>query len=143
LDSRAQNSSESVAVSPDEKDQQDRYDGGHWQTAGLKQNVNQVNVHNDGSKQNQAERNKASDEQEQAADDLEYGNDVKVMAQKKRLGEVPGQRWRWRWHRNEMQKDIRTEDDENESEKNPRDNRCDFHSHNVTWLFRNSNLEIS
>jgi hypothetical protein len=65
------------------------------------------------------------------------------MAQEKRLGEVSGQRWRWRWHRNKMQKDVRTEDDEDESEKNPRNNRCDFHSHIVTWLFRNSNLEIS
>jgi hypothetical protein len=27
---------------------------------------------------------------------LEYGNDVKVMAQEKRLGEVSSQRWRWR-----------------------------------------------
>ena len=53
-------------------------------------------VHDDGSNQNQAERDKASDEQEQTADDLEYGNDVKVMAQEKRLGEVSSQRWRWR-----------------------------------------------
>ena len=89
-------------------------------------------VHDDGSNQNQAERDKASDEQEQAADDLEYGNDVKVMAQEKRLGEVSGQRWRWRWHRNEMQKDVRTEHDKNESEKNPGNNRGDFHSHIVT-----------
>ena len=35
-------------------------------------------VHDDGSKQNQAKRDKASDEQEQSANDLEYGNDVKV-----------------------------------------------------------------
>ena len=53
-------------------------------------------VHDDGSKQNRAERDKASDDQEQTADDLEYGNDVKVMAQEKRLGEVSSQRWRRR-----------------------------------------------
>ena len=32
-----------------------------------------------------------------------------------------------------MQKDVGTEDDEDESEKNPRNDRCDFHSLNVTW----------
>src|SRR5262249_25102144 len=135
-------SSERVAVSPDEKNQQERNDGGHWQTARVQQNMNQINVHNNGSKQNQPKRDEASDEQEQAADDLEYGNDVKVMAQEKRLGEVSSQRWRWRWHRNEMQKDVRTEDDENESEKNPSNNCGDFHSRIVTWLIENSNLEF-
>jgi len=90
--------------------------------------VNQVDVHNDGSKQNQAERDKASNEQEQAADDLEYGNDMKVMAYKERLRKISDQPGLWRWHRNEMQKDVRTEYDENESEKNPSDNRGNFHT---------------
>ena len=53
-------------------------------------------LHDDGRKQNHAERDKASDEQEQTADDLEYGNDVKVVTQEKRLDEVSSQRWRWR-----------------------------------------------
>ena len=70
---------------------------------------------------------KASDEQEQAADDLEHGNDVKIMAQEKRLREVSKQSRRRRRHRNEVQEDVRTEDDENESEKNPRNNRGNFH----------------
>ena len=35
-------------------------------------------------------------------------------------------------HRNEMQKEVRTEHDKNESEKNPGNNRGDFHSHIVT-----------
>jgi len=104
--------------------------------------MNEVDVYNDRSKQNQAERDKASDKQEQAADDLEYGDDVKVMAQEKRLAEVSSQRWRWRWHRNKVQKDVRTEDDKNESEKNASNNRGDFHSQMVTRLTGNSNLEI-
>jgi hypothetical protein len=49
------------------------------------------------------------------------------MAQEKGLREISKQpRRRWR-HRNEMQKDIRTEDDENESEKNPGDDGSNFH----------------
>jgi hypothetical protein len=41
-----------------------------------------------------------------------------------------------------MQKDIRTEYDENESEKNPSNNRGNFHPAIVTRLSRNSNLEM-
>ena len=89
--------------------------------------MNQVNVHNDRSKQNQAERDETSDKQEQAANYLEHGHDVKIVAQKKGLREVSKQSRRRRWHRNEMQKDVRTEDDENESEKNPSNNRGNFH----------------
>jgi hypothetical protein len=130
----AQDSSKCVAVPPDEKDKQDRNDDSHWQTAGVQQDVNQVNVHNDGSKQNQPERDKTSDEKEQAADDLEYSNDVKIVAQEKGLREVSDQPRRRGRHWNEMQKDVRTEDDENESEKNPGNNGGDFHASTVTWL---------
>jgi hypothetical protein len=90
--------------------------------------VNQVNVHDDGSKQNEPERDKASDDQEQAANDLEYGDNVKVMTQKKSLREVTEESQRWRRHRNKMQEDVRTEYDENEPEKNPSDNRGNFHA---------------
>ena len=90
--------------------------------------MNQVNVHNDGSKQNQTERNETSDKQEQAADDLEHGDDVKLVAQEKGLREVSKQSRRRRWHRNKMQEDVRTEDDENESEKNPSNNGGNFHA---------------
>jgi len=89
--------------------------------------VNEINVYDHGSEQNQPKRDKASNEQEQAAKDLEHGDDVKIMAQKERLREVASQVRLWRGHRNEMQKDVRTEYDENESEKNPSDNRCNFH----------------
>ena len=89
--------------------------------------MNEVDVHNDGSEQEQAERDEAPDKQQQAADDLEYGDNVKVMAQEKGLTEVANQSWRrWR-HRNEVQKDIRTKYNEDQSEKNAGDNSSDFH----------------
>ena len=50
--------------------------------------MNEIDVYDDRSKQKQAERDKATDKQEQAADDLEYGDDVKVMAQEQRFCEV-------------------------------------------------------
>jgi len=90
--------------------------------------VNEIDVYNDGSEQNQTERNETSDKQEQAADYLEQGDDVKIVTQEKRLAEVSKQSWRWRRHRNEVQEDVRTEDDKDESEKNASNNRGNFHS---------------
>jgi len=74
--------------------------------------MNEVDVHNDGSEQNQTERDETSNKQEQATDDLEYGDEVKIVANEKGLREVPKQPRRRRRHRNEMQKDVRTEDNE-------------------------------
>jgi len=51
--------------------------------------VNEVDVHNDGSEQEQAERDEAPDKQQQAADDLEYGDNVKVMTQERALVKSP------------------------------------------------------
>jgi hypothetical protein len=53
---------------------------------------------------------------------------VKVVAQEKRLREVSNQPRRWRRHWNEVQENVRTEDDENQSKKNTRDNRGNFHA---------------
>jgi translation initiation factor IF-3 len=104
--------------------------------------VNEIDVHNYWSEQNQTERDETSDKHEQAANYLEHGDDVKVMAQEKGLREVSNQSRRRRRHRNEVQEDVRTEDNENESEKNTRDDGGDFHSQMVTRLTGNSNLEI-
>jgi hypothetical protein len=59
---------------------------------------------------------------------LEHGDDVKIVAQEKGLREVSKQSRGRRWHRNKMQEDVRTEDDENESEKNPDNNCGNFHA---------------
>jgi hypothetical protein len=42
---------------------------------------------------------------------------MQVMTQKKRLAEVTDQSWRRGRHRDEVQKNVRTEHDKNESEK--------------------------
>jgi hypothetical protein len=59
---------------------------------------------------------------------LEHGDDVKIVAHEKGLREVSKQSRRRRWHRNKMQEDVRTEDHENESEKNPGNNCGNFHA---------------
>ena len=89
--------------------------------------MNQINVHNDRSKQNQTQRDETSDKQEQAANDLEHGDDVKIVAQEKSLREVSDQPGGWRWHRNEVQKNIGTENNKNQSEKDPGDDGSNFH----------------
>ena len=89
--------------------------------------MNENDVHNHRSKQDQPEGDETPDKQQQTTDDLEYGDDVKIMANEQSLGEVPEQSRRgWR-HRDEVQEDVRAEDDEDEPEKNPRINRGDFH----------------
>ena len=89
--------------------------------------MNEIDVYNDGSEQSQTERNETSDKHEQTADYLEQGDDVKIVTQEKGLAEVSKQSRRWRWHRNEVQEDVRTEDDKDESEKNASNNRGNFH----------------
>ena len=96
--------------------------------------MNEIDVHNDGSEQNQTERDETPGKQEQAADDLEHGDEVKIVANEKSLREVSKQSRRRRRHRNEVQENVRTEDDEDQPEKNPRDNGGDFHASIVTWL---------
>jgi hypothetical protein len=81
-----------------------------------------------GASKTQAERDETSDKQEQATNYLEHGDDVKIVAQEKGLREVSKQSRRRRWHRNKMQKDVRTEHDKNESEKNPDNNCGNFHA---------------
>ena len=64
-------------------------------------------------------------------DELEHGDEMKVMANEKGFREVskkPRRRWR---HRNEVQEDVRTEDDENKPEQNSRNNGGDFHGSTV------------
>jgi hypothetical protein len=89
--------------------------------------MNEIDIDNYRSEQNQTKRDETSDKQEQAANYLEHGDDVNVVAQEKGLREVSKQPRLWRWHGNEVQKDIRSEDDENKSEQDPGNNCGDFH----------------
>jgi len=74
---------------------------------------------------------------------LEYGDDVKVMAHEKRLGKVSNQPRRWRRHWNEVQEDIRTEHNEDQSEENASNDGGDFHSKTMACSSANSNLEVT
>ncbi len=94
--------------------------------------MNEIDVYNDRSKQNQAERYEASDEQQQAAEDLKDGDHMQVMRHEKRFGEVarwPRRRLR---DRNKVQENVLAEDNKDQSEKDASNNGSDFHPRMMT-----------
>src|SRR6266516_6385068 len=101
--------------------------------------MDQVDVHNDRAEKKQTEWNKASDKQKRAANHLQRTDNVKVMTQKECLTEVSNQRRRRRWHWDELEKDVQSEHNKNESEKNAGDNGGDFHTAMLTRSRDNSN----
>ena len=90
----------------------------------------------------QAERNEAANQEKQAADKLEAADDVNVAAGKKSVQIFTSHTLRERWHRKEMQESIGTEENEDQSEKDPGDNSKNFHSSTMTSSGANSNSEV-
>ena len=100
------------------------------------------NVYYDRGQNCQAERNEAANQEKQAARDLEAADDVNVAAGKKRVQIFTSHTLRERWHRKEMQESIGTEENEDQSEKDPDDNSKNFHSSTMTSSDVNSNSEV-
>ena len=93
--------------------------------------MDEHDVHNDWAEQRQTQRDIVSDQEQQTANHLQDADNINVMTFHERFGEVADQRRGWRWHWNKVQEDVRTEDDENESEKNASNNGSDFHARMV------------
>lgn len=100
------------------------------------------NVDDDCAKNRQAEWNKAADQEKQTSDYLKAAYYVNVAARKERVQIFARYALRERRHRQEMQERIRTEDYEDQSQENARDNRGNFHPHMMMRLVRNSNFEF-
>src|SRR5581483_7418091 len=84
-------------------------------------------VHDYGTDQSQAQRRPPASEQEEASHDLESADNIEIAADKQRRHEITrGTFRRWR-HRNEVQKHVRAEHDEDQSEQTASDNCCDLH----------------
>jgi hypothetical protein len=94
--------------------------------------MDQVDVHNDRAEQKQTEWNEASDKQKRAANHLQRTDNVKVMTQKERLTEVSNERRRRRWRWDEVEEDVRSEHNKNESEQDTSDDSGDFHMLTLT-----------
>jgi hypothetical protein len=71
-----------------------------------------------------------------------HGTDnIHVAAGGEDLEIITGQPWRWWRHGNEIQKEVRAEDDEHESEKDASNDNGGFHLSILFALIRNSNLK--
>src|SRR5438477_7707795 len=126
LKSAAHDARERVAVSPDEKQFKNSHNDCWAKSLGRHQNVKEPDVHDHGAKDRQTQRNKPADQQKQAPDDLKPADRVNVAAGKKRVQIFTNKTRRWRRHRNEMQKCVRTKDEEDEPEKNSSNDGSDF-----------------
>jgi hypothetical protein len=97
----------------------------------IHEDVEAEDVHNHRAEQCEAERNVAANQENQSAGDLAEPDDVHVMAFHERFAEVCRERWLlWR-HRDEMQKDVRAENNEHQSKEDAGDDRGYFHAVNV------------
>jgi len=80
-------------------------------------------IENNGGQNRETERNKTTNEQKQAANNLHPTDHVNVAAIKKRFQVEAGHAlWQGR-HGKEMQERVRAEEDEDEPEKNAGDDR--------------------
>lgn len=97
---------------PQQYESKHRNEDGHRQPGTVEQNVEEQNVDNDRAEQRQRERDKASSQTEQAADNLECPHNVNIVADEQRFGEIAGWTARWRWHGKEMKENVQSENDE-------------------------------
>lgn len=74
------------------------------------------------------QRNVAADQEQQSARNLQEASDVHVMAYHECFAEVGRERWLLLRHRDEVQKDVRAEDEEHESQQDAGDDGGDFHA---------------
>src|SRR5580692_13007081 len=109
----------------DDPEQSDH--GRNGQSAGSHQQMSQVNIDNDRRQQRQGQRDVAVDEQQNAGHNLEDADEVDVMGDEERTGELGhGPRWhRRRWH--ELKVDVQAEDYEDEAQQQPGDERDNLH----------------
>jgi hypothetical protein len=80
------------------------------------------NIHYDGTENRQSKRNESTDQEKQAADELEAADDVHVAAGEKRVQIFAGNPLGERRHRKEMQQSIGTKENKDQSKKDPGNN---------------------
>src|SRR5204862_6443749 len=105
---------------PEEEECEDRDNTTHPETARIKKDVIEHDVHDRRAEEGEAERNRASDEQEQTADDLNTCDGVNVATAKECADALARHSLHWR-HRNEVQEGVGPEDSEREPEHESHD----------------------
>ena len=140
---RAQKSGEGIAVTPEQKELEDRDDESRCKTFGRHECVEDQYIEDDRGEDGKPQRNKAADEQEQAAGELHRADDVNIATGEEHFQKIAGQVLRRRRHRDEVQKCVGAEHDEYKSEKNASDNSDDFHTTMLEGSNGNANPEVS
>lgn len=110
---------------PKQEERERGDDERHAEAGAFHEDVEENDVHDDRAERHQAQRDKA-DQQEQAADDLERRHGLQVAGGVHRADEFTGRAGHGR-HLHEMQKRIRTKDDEHEPKQDANDDGDDFH----------------
>jgi len=122
-----QKAGEICPVTPEQEQNKDRDDDGQRQARAVEENVEEQDVRDDRAKQRKAQWHITPYQKQQTANDLQQAHNVNIMALHERFAEVSGQRRGRGRHRDEMQKNVRAEDDEHESKQNADNDGGDFH----------------
>ena len=123
---RLKNGGEVIAMHPKKKEREDGDDAGQRETTRIEKNVIEHDVHDYRAEQGQAERDETPNEQKQTADDLKNGDGVYVAAVDERSDKRASLALHWR-HRNEVQKGVGPQDDEDDPEQHSGDDDGVFH----------------
>ena len=85
-------------------------------------------VHNHRPQQHQRQRDIATDQQEQATEELEPGDHERQMRGRKRAHKLPGRASRHRSHGDEVEKAIRSENQEHDPKQHASNKQGNFHN---------------
>ncbi len=111
---------------PKKKEREDGDDAGQREATRIEKNVIEHDVHDYRAEHGQAERDETPNEQKQTAHDLKNGDGVYVAAVDERSDKRASLALRWR-HRNEVQKGVGPQDDEDDPEQDSGDDDGVFH----------------
>src|ERR1700730_8814846 len=128
-DALLQESSERRADAQENNDPAHCYDDRRSQTARSHQDVKHQNVHNDGSKQRQRERNVPIDQEQDCRDELEQKHDNQIIGSDERSNELTSRSRRQR-AANEVKEPVQSKDQKDKAQKVTGDESSDFH---VSW----------
>jgi hypothetical protein len=135
-------SSECVAIPPDQKQFENPNDDCRRKSFGCHQDVKDPDVYYDGAENRQAKGDEPTDQKKQATNDLEPANEVDIAAGKKRVQIFTGHTLWKRWVRKKTQERIGTKENKDQSEKDSGNNGSDFHSKMMAASAANSNTEV-
>ena len=110
-----------------EKDRQRRNNDGHDETFRFHKDMEQKNVNDDRSEEQQSQRQKAATQYEEGADELERHDHLEVSSGEEGGRELSrGSLWRWR-HGDEIKKTIQAGENKQSTQQNPSYDCGDFH----------------